>query len=165
MDVIITRSIHYQTELCAKNSTNTTTIFSDSEDDVPLSRYVKDNDDRSRLGCNQSAPGISGYSHLESRYSSDDYVLVKYVTKKTEYHYAAVCSSVDNKDGELRVTFLKICNQNGALFKLDEKYVYDVPADQIIKKLPVPNLITKWKRVFYLFKEKIMFSQNNFLFY
>ncbi|GBP13005.1 hypothetical protein EVAR_79339_1 [Eumeta japonica] len=85
-----------------------TTPLNYSEDDVPLSRYVKDNDDRSKLDSDLSAPGTSGYSHHQSSYSSDDYVLVKYLTKKTEYHYAAVCSSVDDEDGEVRVTFLKI---------------------------------------------------------
>lgn len=155
-------SINYQTELCAINSTrlNTSTVFSDSEDDVPLSTYVKDNDDRSKLDRDLSAPGTSGYSHHQSRYSSGDYVLVKYITKKTEYHYAAVCSLVDDEDGEVRVTFLKICNQNGTLFKLDERDVSDVPVDQIIKKLPVPNLITKGKRVYYQFQEKIDVFEN-----
>lgn len=43
---------------------------------------------------------------------------------------------------------LKICDQNGTLFKLDERDVSDVPMDQTIKKLPVANLITKGKRVF-----------------
>ncbi|KAF9417738.1 hypothetical protein HW555_005245 [Spodoptera exigua] len=150
-------SISYQTEISAINSTriNTSTVFSDSEDDVPLSTYVKDNDDRSKLDRDLSAPGTSGYSHHQSRYSSGDYVLVKYITKKTEYHYAAVCSSVDDEDGEVRVTFLKICDQNGTLFKLDERDVSDVPMDQVIKKLPVPNLITKGKRVYYQFQEKI----------
>ncbi|KAF5294683.1 hypothetical protein FQA39_LY02815 [Lamprigera yunnana] len=44
-------SINYQTELCAKNSTrlNTSTVFSDFEDDIPLSTYVRDNDDRFEL--------------------------------------------------------------------------------------------------------------------
>lgn len=138
-------SINYQTELCAKNSTrlNTSTVFSDCEDDIPLSTYVKDDDDRSKLDSDLSAPGATCYSHHQSCYSSGDYVLIRCVTKKKEYHYAAICSSVDDEDGELRVTFLKICNQNGPLFKLDERDVSDVPVDQIVKKLPAPNLITK----------------------
>ncbi|CAH4030727.1 unnamed protein product [Pieris brassicae] len=94
-------SINYHRELCAKNSTrlNFSTIFSDSEDDIPLSTYVKYNDDRSKLDSTRSAPGTSG-SYYQSHYSRGDYVLVKYLTKKTEYHYAAVCSSVDDEDGK-----------------------------------------------------------------
>lgn len=58
----------------------------------------------------------------------------QYLINKTKYHYTAVCSSVDDEDGEVRVTFLKICNHNGTLFKMDEKDVSDVPVDQIIIK-------------------------------
>ncbi|KAF5273963.1 hypothetical protein FQA39_LY01078 [Lamprigera yunnana] len=56
-------SINYQTELCAKNSTrlNTSTVFSDSEDDIPLSTYVRDND------RDKSVPGVGGYSQHQSR--------------------------------------------------------------------------------------------------
>lgn len=81
--------------------------------------------------------------------------MVKFVTKNTEYRYAAICSSVDDEDGELRVTFLKIHEQNGTLFILNENDISDVSIDQVIQKLPVPNLITKGNRVFYQFKEQI----------
>lgn len=59
------------------------------------------------LNCVPPTPEVSGYSLQQSRYNSGDYVLVKYVTRKTEYYYAAICSSVDDEEGELRVTFLK----------------------------------------------------------
>ncbi|KAF5278653.1 hypothetical protein FQA39_LY00695 [Lamprigera yunnana] len=91
------------------------TRFENSKDDIPLSTYVRDNDDRFELDRDIWVPGVSGYSQHQSRYSSGDYVLVKYVTKKTEYHYAAICFSVDDEDGELRMTFLKICNQSGTV--------------------------------------------------
>ena len=146
-------SIHYQTESSDERTRlQTSTVFTDSEDDnVPLSTYTRN---CSKLHSSPTA-GVSGYALEQSRYNSGDYVLVKYVTKKTEYHYAAICSSVDEEEGELRVTFLKICDQNSTLFKLDERDVSDVPMNQIIKKLPVPNLISKGNRVFYQFKEKI----------
>ena len=81
--------------------------------------------------------------------------MVKYIARKTEYHYAGICSFVYEEDGELKVTFLKIFNKNGTLFRLDGNDVSDVPVDQVIKKLPVPNLVTKGNRVFYQFKKKI----------
>lgn len=144
-------SIHYKTQLTGQRTRlQTSTVFTDSEDDaIPLSTYVRNRSD------SHSSPEVSGYSQQQNRYNSGDYVLVKYVTRKTEYYYAALCSSVDDEEGELRVTFLKICDQNATLFKLDDKDVSDVPMDQIIKKLPVLNLITKGKRVFYQFEEKI----------
>lgn len=100
--------------------------------DLPLST-MRDINDHPELDSNLSLPGVSDYARQVC-------VLVKYVTRKTEYCYAAICSSFDEEDGELRVTFLKICNQEGTLFKLGEKDVSDVPAEQIIRKLPVPNL-------------------------
>ncbi|KAF5284114.1 hypothetical protein FQA39_LY17105 [Lamprigera yunnana] len=75
-----------------------TLLVHQTEDDIPLSTYVRDNDDRFELDRDKSVPGVSGYSQHQSRYTSGDYVLVKYVTKKTEYHYAAICSSVDDED-------------------------------------------------------------------
>ncbi|KAG5884177.1 hypothetical protein JTB14_034716 [Gonioctena quinquepunctata] len=113
-----------------------------------------DMDYRSKLDSDLSTPGVSGYSQ-RSLYSSGDYVLVKYITRNTEYSYAAIFSSVDDEEGELRVTFLKICEQNGTLFQLNEKYVADIPMEQVVKKLPVPNIITKGNRVFYQFREQI----------
>ncbi|GBP16278.1 hypothetical protein EVAR_93646_1 [Eumeta japonica] len=59
------------------------------------------NDDRSKLDSDLSTPEISGYSQHQSRYSNGDYVSAKYVTNKTEY--AAICSSVDDEEGELRI--------------------------------------------------------------
>ncbi|KAF5292386.1 hypothetical protein FQA39_LY03420 [Lamprigera yunnana] len=63
----------------------------DSEDDMPLSTYVRDNDDRFELDRDISVPGVSGYLQHQGRYSSDDYVLVKYVTKKNRI---SLCSDL-----------------------------------------------------------------------
>lgn len=81
--------------------------------------------------------------------------MVKYITRNTEYRYAAICSSADDEEGELRVTFLKICTQNATLFQLNKRDVADVPMDQVVKKLPAPNIFTKGNRVFYQFEEQI----------
>ena len=150
-------SVKYKTELPIEHL-NTSAVFTDSEDNsMPLSTNVSDNNINSSLNCDLLTPGVSEYEKAQqkNRYSSGDYVLVKYIARKTEYHYAGICSSVHDEDGELRVTFLKICNKNGTLFRLDENDVSDVPVDQVIKKLPVPNLVTKGNRVFYQFKKKI----------
>lgn len=129
------RSIHYQTEMSVQHGTriNPSTVFTDSEDDdIPLSTYVRDINDHSKLDSNISTPGVSVYSHQQNLNSSGGYILVKYVTRNTEYRYAEICSSVDDEDGELRVTFLKICKQNGTLFKFNEKDVSDVLTDHLI---------------------------------
>lgn len=156
-------SIYYQTEIVAEHSTriNVSTVFTDSEDDdIPLSTYVRDMDNHSKSDSNIdcypmiATPGTSGYSQ-RSLYSIGEYVLVKYITRNTEYRYAALCSSIDDEEGELRVTFLKNSTQKATLFQLNKKDVADVPMDQVVKKLPVPNIFTKGNRVFYQFEEQI----------
>lgn len=62
----------------------------------------------------------------------------------------------------MRVTFLKICDQHVTLFKLDKRYVSDVPLDEIIKKGSVLNLITKGNRVFYQLMKRLMFLKSTF---
>lgn len=110
-------------------------VFSDPEDNPP---------DKNPIG---EVPG--------NRFETGDYVLVKFVVKKNEYRYVAVCSNVDAKEKELTVTFLKSCGKSCALFKLEESDVADISMDQVIKKLPVPNLNVKGNRVFYKFKEDL----------
>lgn len=104
-----------------------------------------------------AGPGISDIlkTRLENGYGVGDYLLIRYKVRKTEYRYVGVCDSLDEDDGELRVTFLKVCNKEGTLFKYDETDVSDVLPTQIIKKLPVPNLSVKGNRVFYSFNEQI----------
>lgn len=146
-------SIHHQTELSAiTHSTrlNTSTLFKDSEDDnIPLSTYMKNINNLPKLNSNLSTPGVSGYPQQQSRYSNGNYVLVKYFIRKQGYHYAAIYSSVEDEDGELRLTLIKICNENGTLFKFDERNVSDVLVEQIIKKSYLyETSLRKEKRVF-----------------
>ncbi|CAH2012026.1 unnamed protein product [Acanthoscelides obtectus] len=77
------------------------------------------------------------------------------MVKKKEYRYAAICSYYDDEEGELTVTFLKVCNKEGNLFKLDEGDVADVLYEDVIEKLSMPCLIFKGDRVFYDFKKAI----------
>ena len=75
--------------------------------------------------------------------------------REKEYRYAAICSKYDDEDGELTVTFLKVCNENGTEFKINDNDIADVPYEDVIEKLPVPNLIVKRNTVFYKFKEPV----------
>lgn len=130
---------------------NISAIFTDSEDnDLPLSTFLRSKEMNEK-------PGVSDIlkAQLHTSYNQGDYVLVKYATPKTEYRYAGICSYVDEEEGELRVTFLQLANTAGTLFKLDENDISDVSVEQVIKKLPVPSLIMKGKRVFYKFNEEI----------
>ncbi|KAM3955867.1 LOW QUALITY PROTEIN: uncharacterized protein ACR2FA_003957 [Aphomia sociella] len=77
----------------------------------------------------------------QQQYISGDYVLVKFKVKNTEYRYAAVINQVDNEEGELTVTFMKICDNKGHMFRMDENDISDVSFNQILEKLLVTSPI------------------------
>ncbi|KAM3963761.1 LOW QUALITY PROTEIN: uncharacterized protein ACR2FA_002283 [Aphomia sociella] len=74
----------------------------------------------------------------QQQYISGDYVLVKFKVKNTEYRYAAVINQVDNEEGELTVTFMKICDNKGHMFRMDENDISDISFNQILEKLLSP---------------------------
>lgn len=114
-------------------------IFTDSEDDMPLASMSHIAQEKSKTS-----------------YGSGDYVLVKLIMRGKEYRYAAICSKFDDEDGELTVTFLKVCNEDGTEFKINDNDIADVPYEDVFKeKLPVPNLIVKRNTVFYKFKKPV----------
>ncbi|KAL3282699.1 hypothetical protein HHI36_005873 [Cryptolaemus montrouzieri] len=55
------------------------------------------------------------------QYNVDDYVLVEFPVRKMEYRYAAIINQIDNEEGEITITFMKICDDKGHTFKIDEK--------------------------------------------
>ena len=87
----------------------------------------------------------------QQQYNSGDYVLVKFKVRNTEYRYAAVINQVDNEEGELTVTFMKLCDNKGHKFRMDENDMSDVSFNQIQEKLPDPDLRIKGRRRFYYF--------------
>lgn len=121
----------------------------DSEEDISLQNLRK-SETIAQAGTSKDLR-----DKLKVTYGSGDYVLVKFMLKKKEYRYAAICSCYDDEEGELTVTFLKVCNEEGKVFKLDEHDVADVPYDDVIVKLPMPSLIVKGDRVFYNFKKAV----------
>lgn len=60
-------------------------------------------------------------------------------------------NKVDDNDGELTVTFMKICDDKGHTFRMDEDDISDVSFEQILEKLPQPDLSPKGRRLFYYF--------------
>lgn len=93
---------------------------------------------------------------MENNYSNGDYVLVSFQNnKKSEYRYVGVCSSDMDEDGEILITFLKIWNAQGNIFKLDDNDVSHVPVEQICEKLPQPNIFLQGNRILYKFKNPV----------
>ena len=102
-----------------------------------------------------SKPGASHPTRSGDLYKSGDYFLIKFPQKKTEYRYVGVCSQVDDAEEEMLITFLKVCNENATLFKVDETDDSHVPYNQICDKLPQPSLVLQGDRVYYSFKEPV----------
>ncbi|GBP66217.1 TBC1 domain family member 4 [Eumeta japonica] len=119
-------------------------IYTDSEDDMPLASVSHIAQEKSKTS-----------------YGSGDYVLVKLIMGRKEYRYAAICSKYDDDEGELTVTFLKVCNEDGTEFKINDNDIADVPYEDVIEKLPIPNLIVKRGKVFYKFKTPTSLPSDN----
>lgn len=116
-------------------------VYTDSEEDVGASTSLINAED------NKNTP---------MTVKNGDFVLVEYKINGKNYRYAGVCTSdFDNEEGEIQVTFLKISNECGTLFKIDEQDVSDVKWEEILNVLPVPNIIMKGNRVFYKFPKAV----------
>lgn len=127
--------LQYQTNT---NRIQVSAVFSDSEDDIPLASTSRDWQETTK-----------------TNYVRGDYVLVKFIVRKKEYRYAAICTNYDDDDGELTVAFLQVCNEDGTEFKLNNNDVADVPYGDVIEKLPVPKLVIKKNFKFYKFNKPV----------
>ncbi|GBP69399.1 hypothetical protein EVAR_54818_1 [Eumeta japonica] len=87
-------------------------------------------------------------------FKNGDFILVKLLSKKTEYRYVAMCTGLE-EDDEIQVVFCKIGDKTGKLFKVDEQDISFITEDQIVQTLPTPNIILKGLRVFYSFKKPV----------
>ncbi|CAH1998001.1 unnamed protein product [Acanthoscelides obtectus] len=112
----------------------------DSEEYIPLQKQRKSGT------IEQAGISMNLKDKMKVTYYSGDYVLIKFMVNKKEYRYAAICSYYDDEEGELTVTFLKVCNKEGNLFKLDEGDVADILYEDVIEKLSMPCLIVKGRQ-------------------
>ncbi|KAK4887350.1 hypothetical protein RN001_003621 [Aquatica leii] len=123
-----------------KNETelNVDDIYTDSESDN------MNNPQDSTMEADDAA--LAGHSSInQQNYTIGDCVLVKFIARNTEYRYAAVINKIDTEEGELTVTFLKIRDDKDHTFRVDENDVSDVSFDQVLQKLPNPNIALKGK--------------------
>lgn len=77
---------------------------------------------------------------VDRSFKNGDFILVKFPVRKNEYRYAGVIDKVDEDDGEITVTFLRVCDDKAQIFKCDHN-----------DKLAAPRLELKGKSVFYKF--------------
>ncbi|KAJ8719460.1 hypothetical protein PYW08_011635 [Mythimna loreyi] len=126
---------------------------SEAEDLEPAKSELTPTQTKSLQRLDDAIPGTSGFQN--SFYNTGDYVLVKYTAKNVEYRYAAVINGIDDEENDLRVTFLKICDQKAQLFRIDDNDISDVSFEQVVLKLDNPDLILKGKRIFYKFPTEV----------
>lgn len=98
---------------------------------------------------NESGPSSVPFNE---QYTIGQYVLVKFPVKKIEYRYVGVIDSIDTEEHELTITFLKLCDNKGQMFRVDHNDVSEVSFDQIVYKLPNPSLLIKRHSEFLKFK-------------
>ncbi|CAH1985291.1 unnamed protein product [Acanthoscelides obtectus] len=142
--------VNYQQQTCNKMSIFE--MFTDSDD--------KNNTHQSATNVYKSSSrnvdGPSCSKSTDGKYKSGDFILVKYEHKHKGFRYAGVCSSgFDEENEEIQVTFLKICDSDGHPFKLDDNDISDVKLEQVLEKLPVPNIVMSGNRLFYKFRTPI----------
>uniref|UniRef100_A0A6P7H0A5 Uncharacterized protein LOC114344525 n=1 Tax=Diabrotica virgifera virgifera TaxID=50390 RepID=A0A6P7H0A5_DIAVI len=93
-------------------------------------------------------------STSKKTFKNGDFILVKLLSKKTEYRYVAMCTGLE-EDDEMQVVFCKIGDKTGKVFKVEENDISFISEDQIVQTLPMPTLILKGQRMFYSFKESV----------
>ncbi|CAH0553069.1 unnamed protein product [Brassicogethes aeneus] len=77
-------------------------------------------------------------SAVVQAYNTGDYIVVKLLGRKNmEYRYVSVIDKIEEEHGEIRVIFLKLCDNKGQLFRYDQDDVADVTIDQVVQKLPI----------------------------
>ncbi|CAG9781803.1 unnamed protein product [Diatraea saccharalis] len=95
---------------------------------------------------------------INAKIGRGDFLLVKlYVdaSKNKSYTYACKTLTEIEDDGEIQVMFLRVVDENAKRFRLDKKDISYVNHENIVKKLPVPALVKKGCRSYYVFKESL----------
>ncbi|CAG9818887.1 unnamed protein product [Phaedon cochleariae] len=124
---------------CSKQHNQRYDDIYNSSDDEPLSSLVP-------KSCS---------SKPASMIQTGSFVLVEIENEKRrmnsaiKYNYVGVCQTEIEEDGEVKVLFLKICDQHNQLFKMDDNDISHVTSEQILSVLPEPKLILKGDRVYY----------------
>lgn len=96
-----------------------------------------------------------GSHNSNSKIGCGDFLLVKLYTdasRKKSYIYACKTLSDIEEDGEVKVMFLRVVDEKAKRFRLDDKDISYVDFEDIIQKLPVPNVIKQGHRSYYQFE-------------
>lgn len=123
---------------------------SESENETPfnIEKIITPKDGKHQIKDTQQ-PSTS-----KETLKNGDFILVKLLTKETEYRYVAMCTGLE-EDDEIQVVFCKIADKTGKLFKVDEKDISFISESQVVQTLPTPNIVLKGQRMFYSFKKSV----------
>lgn len=72
-----------------------------------------------------------------------------------------MCTGVE-EDDEPQVIFCKICDETEKKFRINDEDISFITWDQVLKKLPSPNLKIRGQRIFYTFNESIDVFKRGF---
>ncbi|KAL3283853.1 hypothetical protein HHI36_018022, partial [Cryptolaemus montrouzieri] len=82
---------------------------------------------------NEAGPSVT----VVQAFRPGDYIVVKLLGKTNmEYRYVSVIEKTDEEDDKIRVTFLKLCDNKGQLFRYDDDDdVTDIAMDRVVQIL------------------------------
>ncbi|KAK9876182.1 hypothetical protein WA026_011300 [Henosepilachna vigintioctopunctata] len=154
-----------------KSKLNIEDVYTDSETEIeagPSSavvQVVKSGDfiiDKSKLNVedvytdSESENEAGPSSTIVQALKTGDYIVVKLLGKTNmEYRYVSVIDKIDEEDGEIRVTCLKLCDNKGQLFRYNDDDMADITMDQVVQKLSNPNTVLKGNKMFYKFNSPV----------
>ncbi|KAK4874579.1 hypothetical protein RN001_013939 [Aquatica leii] len=118
----------------ATRNHNLEDVYTDSEcegesrlnQNLPISESIIDEDISQAVTCdkfnNTEFENIARPNSVHP-YKIADYVLVQFPIGNKEYSYVAIVNQINSEEGEITVTFMKICDDTGHTFKVDENDV------------------------------------------
>lgn len=87
-------------------------------------------------------------------YKEGDYILVRFPGKKREHKYACIVQKIF-ENSEAEVVGMNYCDESKTIFKTNDMDVSVIKYEQILKKLPQPEIIISGERLKYQFRESI----------
>ncbi|KAF2895023.1 hypothetical protein ILUMI_11151 [Ignelater luminosus] len=81
---------------------------------------------------------------LDKNFKTEDFVVVKFDTKKDTYHYIGRIINIDNSIATIK--FMLLTKVKNTFMYPDIEDIDNVPIDDIKRKLPTPTISTKFKQ-------------------
>lgn len=142
-----------------------------SDDDEPLSvlkmiKELQDITNKRRKSIYEEVYGhssddeqpCSSYDKENSKIAVGEFLLVNvYADSAKKKTYTYVCKTLTDveEDGEIKVMFLRVVDKNATRFRLDENDICYVDCEDVIQRLPNPEVVKRGHRVYYQFRNSV----------